>query len=333
MSKILITGGAGFIGLNLSVELIGLGYDVVIIDDLKNSYKTHINGLIKIFGDKIKFYKQDIRDYNLLKQIALKENVDKVMHLAAKKYIAESFKKPKQYFDNNMQSLDCVLKLCSELNINKLMFASSITVYGNPIRLPIKEEDELKPISPYAETKMLGEKVILEWSQHNPSCCVYIYRFTNPVGANTNYMLGDHPKYLDKPLVPYLIECAVDNKPIVLNGNSYPTRDGTPIRDYIHVSDLAKIVANSFTQKINSNYNVYNVGCGENGYTVLEIVSAVSKAAQKPLNYTFGPERKGDIYKLVADNLKITNAFGVKPTKDIFDMVKSQIDFDNFIKK
>ena len=120
MNKILITGGAGFIGLNLSVELINLGYEVVVIDDLKNAYKTHIDSLIKIFGDKIKFYKKDIRDYNSLKQITLQESVDKVMHLAAKKYIAESFKKPKQYFANNMQSLDCVLKLCSDLINNSL---------------------------------------------------------------------------------------------------------------------------------------------------------------------------------------------------------------------
>ena len=331
MKNILITGGAGFIGTNLTLALVNLGMNVVVVDDFKNSYKHNIDMIAKKYADQVSVYRQDVTNKTALKQILLKHNIHAIMHLAAKKYIDESIKKPALYYHNNMTALEVVLDLALECNIKDIMFASTMAVYGNPKSLPIKETEEYNPISPYADTKRLGELAIIDWINHNPDKNAIIYRFSNPIGADDKLMLGDNAKRKNNSLLPYIINNALQDNSLTLNGNNHDTRDGTPIRDYIHVKDIAQIVAKTFTQNNNKGCNIYNVGCGADGYTVLEMIKSVSNKLNKPINYTFGPKRAGDIEKLVCDNTKLMQTFDVELKYSLDEMVSSHVNFVKYL--
>ena len=332
MKNILITGGAGFIGTNLTVSLIDCGKNIVIVDDFKNSYKSNIDKLSKLYKNKIKVIKHDVRDYDFLKQVVQENNIDAIMHLAAKKYIDESFLKPKQYHDNNMQSLQTALCVAHDCKIKNIMFASTMAVYGNPTVLPIPESAKYNPISPYAETKVLGEQEIISWTNNNQDASVIIYRFSNPIGADDKLMLGDNAKRPNNSLLPYIIENALVGNSLVFNGNNHSTRDGTPIRDYIHIKDLTNIVAKTFTTNNAKGLNIYNVGCGKDGFTVLQMLKAVETCLDKKLNYSFGPKRSGDIERLVCDNTKLKQDFDIKLDYSLEDMVSSHINFIKYLK-
>lgn len=332
MKNILITGGAGFIGLNLAVQFLNKEYNVVVVDDLKNSYKKHINKLLKQFNN-LTFYKGDVCDYNFMENVFKLHSFDTIIHLSAKKYIFVSFKHKRLYMKNNMESLDVVLKLASIFKIKKFMFASSVTVYGNNESKNIKETESYAPISPYALTKVMGEEKIMEWHKQNKDVGVIIFRFTNPCGANIKYMLGDNAKSKKLSLVAYIVNNALNNVPLKFNGNNHNTFDGTPVRDYIHIVDLANIVFNVLNNVKDGKLEILNVGCGGNGYSVLQILSAVEKVLECKIDYCFIDKKQGDVARLVCDNTKLKSTYNIYPTLNICDIVKDEIEFRKYINK
>lgn len=325
MKSILITGGAGFIGTNVCACLLEKNYNVTIVDDLKNAYVSHVRFLQNKFSN-LKFVRADVCNKGKMEQIFVDGKFDTVLHLSAKKYVAESFEKTSQYFSNNMKSLENILDLCQKHCISHFAFASSITVYGNCETENIKEEQCLAPVSPYAETKMLGEEKIKEFAKQNPSMKITIFRFTNPVSANVKYMLGDHSKKHKINLVSLVCKSAIENQPLNLNGNNHQTPDRTPIRDYIHVCDLAKIVVNVL-EKQQEMTDTINVGCGGKGYSVLQVIKCAEKVLNKKIEYSFGAKKKGDLAKIVCDNTHLSKEYGSFDFCGIEKIVRDEIEF------
>ena len=332
MKNILITGGAGFIGTNISLTLLEKGYNVVVVDDLKNAYKKHINKLLKNF-DNLAFYKGDVCDFDFMDKVCGKHDFDTVLHLAAKKYVFESIVHPISYKRNNMKSLENMMRLSEKYNINKFMFASSITVLGNNAVVDGSEKCEYAPVSPYAETKMEGEKELLLWHHKNKEKEVLIFRFTNPISANTEFMLGDNSKLKKVSLPAFIVEGGLKQEKMKFNGNNHSTPDGTPVRDYIHITDLARIVCACLEKDLVGKAEIINVGCGGNGYSVLEIVKEVETCLGRKLEYTFGEKKKGDVAKLVCDNTKIKTEFNLSPTRSLHEDIEDEIKYRKYLLK
>ena len=331
MAKILITGGAGFIGLNVATQLINNNHNVVIVDDLKNSYVAHINKLLKQHPNNLTFFKGDVRNEKLMNNVFKKNNIDYVIHLAAKKYVAESIKHPTDYEQNNMGCLKTILKLAEKYNVKKFAFSSTSVVYGNATQNPFLETDKLEPLNPYAKTKVMGEKLIAEW--HNKTKIkTIIFRFTNPVGANTQYMFGDHSKLKKMQLVPYVVNSAINNKQIVLKGNQFNTPDGTPIRSFIHITDLAKAVCNTM-ENFNGNFEIFNVGNTQLELSTKQIVLAVQNNLNKKVDFTFTKANPQENAKIACNCTKFENTFNFKCSNTLNDIILSQIEFDNWINK
>lgn len=325
MKTILITGGAGYLGLNISLPLLESGNTVVIVDDMKNSYSSHINNLLKTYPAQTKFYKGNVCDQKFMKSIFETHKPNIVLHLAALKYVGESIQNPQQYFENNMKSLEVVLSLSKEYNVSRFAFSSSAVVYGNTNNLSATEDFDFNPLSPYAETKCNGEKLITE-SKLN----ITIFRFSNPVGANTKLMFGDHSKKHVENLVPYIVKCAIENKPMVFKGNNHPTPDGTAVRDYIFVGDLAKIVSHILLSSSQQN-EVLNISSGT-GYSVLEILKTTEQLLNKPLCYSFKERNENESSISILDNSKLKNNYNIAPQTPLKEIIKTQILFQNHFK-
>lgn len=331
MKNILITGGAGFIGSNVCACLLENGYNVTVADDLKNAYVSHVHFLQEKF-ENLKFVKVDVCNLHEIENVFVSGNFDTVLHLSARKYVAESFDKKEEYFLNNMQSLENVLLLCRKYQVKHFAFASSITVYGICDCENICEKQKLSPASPYAETKMLGEEKIKDFAKQNPNMICTIFRFTNPVSASIKYMLGDHSKKHKINLVSFVCKNALENKPMKLNGNNHNTKDGTPVRDYIHVCDLAKIVC-AVLEKQKSKFDTINVGCGKNGYSVLQVIECAEKVLNKKIEYSFGEKKKGDLAKIVCDNTHLINEYGNFEFKSLEQIVSDEIAFQKYLQQ
>lgn len=331
MKNVLITGGAGFLGLNIAVSMLNNGCDVVIVDDLKNAYDMHINRLIKEFAGNIEFFEGDVCDEAFMRTVFSTHQFDVVVHLAAYKYVGESIDKPQEYFDNNVGSLEVVLKLSKEFGIKKFAFSSSAVVYGNTGEIPTGESVKFAPISPYAETKCIGEDKISEWCQTSGISAV-IFRFSNPIGANDKYMFGDHSKKGVENLLPYIVRCAIEGKPMVFRGNNHPTPDGTPIRDYISVVDLANTVVDVLKGNQVEACEVLNVGRGS-GFSLLEIVSAVETVLGKKIDYSFSEKSNLEASVSVLDVKRLKERYNIELKTDLKDIVKSQIDFFEYIRQ
>lgn len=330
MQTILITGGAGFIGTNITAEMLQRGHNVVVVDDFRNAYANNINKLKKQFENLIVF-KANCCNKSAIEDIVKNFKFDAIIHLAAKKNVFESFAHPKAYKQNNMNSLAVILSLATKYNINKIAFASTIAVYGETHTENVAENQAYAPTSPYAKTKQLGEEMILDWQAHCKKRTAIIFRFTNPTSANTKYMLGNTPKTKKLTLVPMVVDSALAGKTLKLNGNNHPTADGTPVRDYIHITDLAEIVCD-VVEKCNSPCTeILNVGCGNSGYSVLQIISAVEKAISKPINYSFGPKVDGDIAYIVCDNTKLKTRYGKQKFASIEQMVNEEIAYRKYL--
>lgn len=321
--KLLITGGAGYIGTNLCLKLLTLGYDLVVVDDFVNAKEKHVEKLKEVFKDKINVYKFDVREEEKLNSLFEENNFSGVIHLAAKKYVDESVKFPEEYLNNNIDSTKVVLNAMSKHRVNKILFASSVVVYGNPETMPVTEEEIFNPISPYAVSKMECEKLILEWSKNNKTAI--ICRFSNPAGANVEYMLGDDPKLDKKNLVPYICDKIEKDEKLMFNGNNHPTRDGTPIRDYIHINDLTNIVAKLF-DSMNKTV-VCNVARGEEGVTVLEVLKAAENVINKKVDYGFNPKREGDVSVITFSTKKLNELIKYQYENTMKDIVDSQLKF------
>ena len=309
---ILITGGAGYIGSHTVVELFKSGYRPIIVDNFSNSSIKNIEGIEQIIKDKVAFYKFDCTDINQMNQLfKLENNIEAVIHFAAFKAVEESVREPKKYYDNNIGSLEVLLKTMKRYKVNNIIFSSSCTVYGSPDILPVSELAPFKKAeSPYGETKQLCEKLIDEVDLNSISL-----RYFNPVGSHETCLIGDCSA--DKPnnLVPIICEVASGKRDSMqIFGNDYNTIDGTCVRDYIHVVDLAKAHVAALNHILNCKKikTAYNIGVGK-GVSVQDVVDSFEKVNDIKISYNIGPRRAGDVEEIYSDNTKINNELGWFP--------------------
>lgn len=307
MSKILVTGGCGYIGSHTIVDLIENGYDVISVDNNTRSTPRILGGVEKITGKKIKNYKVDLCNFDDTFAI-FQENTDiiGIIHFAAYKSVGESVLQPLMYFENNLNSLINLLKCVHEFQISHFVFSSSCTVYGNPDKIPVTETTPMKPAeSPYGLTKQMGEQIITEFAKANTANCILL-RYFNPVGAHPSILIGELPIGRPANLVPAITQTAIGKLPqLTVFGDDYDTRDGSCVRDYIHVSDISHAHTLALQYMIegknSSKCEIFNLGSGD-GTTVLEAIKAFEKVSGVPLNYIVGPRRPGDVIAIYANN-------------------------------
>ena len=316
--KILVTGGLGYIGSHVVVELQNNGFDVVIIDDLSNSSEDVLDGIYKISGIKPVFEKIDLKEKQSVVEFFKRySDLDGIIHFAASKAVGESVDNPLKYYENNIHSLVYLLQEINKLASQKLIFSSSCTVYGQADELPITELAQIKePESPYGNTKKIGEQIIKDTCKVNGSINTIALRYFNPIGAHESALIGELPIGTPQNLVPFVTQTGIGlREKLSVFGNDYPTPDGTCIRDYIHVVDLAKahVIAMKrlLEEKNNENYEVYNIGTGK-GSSVLEVVNTFEQVTGVTLNYSFAERRAGDIISAYADTAKANTVLGWK---------------------
>ncbi|GAB3221117.1 UDP-glucose 4-epimerase GalE [Algoriphagus aestuariicola] len=326
MKKILITGGAGYIGSHSAVEMLKAGMEPVILDDLSNSDIKVLDRLEEITGKRLAFYKGDCNDKSMLDSIAKEHKLEGVIHFAAFKAVGESTAQPLKYYRNNVGSLVVLLEFMKEQGIKDLVFSSSCTVYGQPEVLPVTESTPRQEAeSPYGNTKKICEDILVDFVKSKPGLRVVALRYFNPVGAHTSAKIGELPLGVPANLVPFITQTAAGiREKLTVFGNDYDTPDGSCVRDYIHVVDLADahVKTLSFLQSQEDNfYDVFNVGTG-NGNTVLEVIHAFEKVSGLKLNYVIGPRRPGDVVKTWADTTKINKVLGWKPNYSLEDSMR-----------
>ncbi|WP_247231479.1 UDP-glucose 4-epimerase GalE [Telluribacter sp. SYSU D00476] len=325
--KILVTGGAGFIGSHTVVELHNAGYTPVIIDNLYNSNRDVLTGLYNIIGKEVPFYDIDCNDEQAIRELFEKEKFDGVIHFAAYKAVGESVEKPLAYYENNLMSLIVLLKAMREYGINKFVFSSSCTVYGQPNELPVTESTPRQPAtSPYGNTKAISEDIIRDHVFSKPALKAIALRYFNPVGAHPTAEIGELPNGVPSNLVPYLTQVAAGlRNSLTVFGSDYDTPDGTCVRDFIHVVDLAKAHVKAIElldeQTISDYYDVFNVGTGQ-GHTVLELITTFEEVNGVKLNYNIGPRRPGDVEKIYAQSDKVNTVMKWKAEKSLADALR-----------
>ena len=316
--NILVTGGAGYIGSHTLIELIEAGYTPVVVDNLSNSSPEALKRVEKITGAKIPFHKLDLRNEEELEKVFAEHKFDAIIHFAGLKAVGESVKKPLHYYNNNLTSTLTLLQQAVEHKVPKFIFSSSATVYGTPEELPLKETSRtgVGITNPYGQTKYMIEQILQDVVAANPNLQVTILRYFNPVGAHKSGLIGEDPNGLPNNLLPYVSQVAVGKLPEVgVFGDDYDTPDGTGVRDYIHVVDLAKGHVAALKSAQNG-VSVYNLGTGQ-GTSVLELINAFSKAAGKPIPYAIKPRRPGDIASCYATSEKALNELGWQAKKSI----------------
>ncbi len=326
MKKILVTGGCGYIGVHTIVDLIQNGFEVISVDNNSRSTTAILLNAETITGKKIKNYVVDLCDLETTRSIFKEnENIEGIIHFAAYKAVGESVEKPLLYFENNNFSLVNILKCAEEFNVPHFVFSSSCTVYGNPDTIPVTEETPQKPAeSPYGATKQMGEVIVADTVKSNNMQAILL-RYFNPVGAHPSILLGEIPLGRPANLVPAITQTAIGKLPAMqVYGDDYPTRDGSCLRDYIHVSDIAHahtLALNFLIDKKNKNKTeIFNLGTGD-GYTVLEVIKAFEKVSGVKLNYQMGPRRSGDVVAIYANNNKAKTELGWVPKYNLEDMM------------
>nr|WP_322626385.1 UDP-glucose 4-epimerase GalE [uncultured Flavobacterium sp.] len=337
MSKILVTGGTGYIGSHTVVELYNAGYDVIIVDDLSNSELAILDQIEKITGKKPECEIFDLCDEDKLKDFLLRHtDISGVIHFAASKAVGESVRLPLKYYKNNLYSLINLLEnLKGKTNF---VFSSSCTVYGQPEVLPVTEEAPIqKAESPYGNTKQICEEILTDYAKVNEELNVIALRYFNPVGAHETGLIGELPIGVPNCLVPFITQSAIGKRgPITVYGDDYDTPDGSAIRDYIHVVDLAKAHVSAIKRLesavASDNYEVFNLGTGK-GSSVLEVIKAFESSTGEKLNYTVGARRSGDVEKVWGDVTKSSQVLGWKAELGIEDMMKSAWKWETYIKE
>ena len=323
MKRVLVTGGCGYIGSHTVVELQKNGFDVVIVDNLSNSKKSVLYRIQQITGTKPTFYKVDMTDKAALRGVFEKEKFSDVIHFAGLKAVGESVRKPLEYYRNNLDSTMNLLELMREFGVKNIVFSSSATVYGNPATVPITEDFPLSCTNPYGQTKLMIEYILKDLYKADASFNIALLRYFNPIGAHPSGLIGEDPNGIPNNLVPYITQVAVGKlERLNVFGNDYPTRDGTGVRDYIHVVDLAKGHLAAL-KKLSENCGlvIYNLGTG-NGYSVLEVLNAFSETVGRPLPYVIAPRRAGDIAECYADPTKAYKELGWKAELDLKRMAE-----------
>jgi UDP-glucose 4-epimerase len=339
MDKILVTGGLGFIGSHTVVELQKEGYEVVIIDNLSNASIDVLDGITAITGIKPLFEKLDLKDKEPVESFFKKHHdIKGVIHFAANKAVGESVQEPLMYYENNISTLVYILKELKQLSLANFIFSSSCTVYGQADELPITENAPIKVAeSPYGNTKQIGEEIIRDTCKITPHLKAIALRYFNPIGAHESAKIGELPLGVPQNLVPFITQTAIGiREQLSVFGNDYPTPDGTCIRDYIHVVDLAKahVIAlkRLLTNQNASNYEVFNLGTGK-GSSVLEVIKSFEKVSGKTLNYKIVDRRKGDVISAYADTQKANEELGWKAELSLDDAMRSAWKWEQMIRK
>jgi UDP-glucose 4-epimerase len=327
--KILVTGGAGYIGSHTSVELLKEGYDVVIIDNLSNSSQFIVEKIEQIAKKKVHFYKEDLLNFSEVEKIlSVHGDITGIIHFAAYKAVGESVEKPVEYYENNIGSLLNILKLMKNHKFENIVFSSSCTVYGQPEVLPVTENAPIRPaLSPYGNTKQIAEEILRDTAYVNSNMKCIALRYFNPIGANSSGLIGELPNGVPNNLIPYVTQTAFGiRQELKVFGSDYNTPDGTAIRDYIHVVDLAKahiIALERMTKNKNKkSFEVFNIGTG-NGFSVMEILNSFEKVSGVKINYKIVDRREGDIEKVWADTTYANNELGWKAELSLDEMLSS----------
>lgn len=332
---ILVTGGAGYIGSHTVVALIEKGFNPIIIDDFRNSNKDVIQRLEKITGKEIIYFNTACQDTFRLKGIFGQFPIKGIIHFAADKAVGESMEKPLMYFDNNFGSLISILELAKEYKIKSFVFSSSCTVYGEPKEIPVNEQSPVSYSSPYGFTKKVSEEMIQQFVTSSPFVKATLLRYFNPVGAHESGLIGEEPDGKPNNLLPFITQTAAGvRKELTVFGGDYSTPDGTCIRDYIHVVDLADahVAALENSDSNETNPMVYNVGTGK-GTSVLEMINAFEKITGKKIPFTVGPRREGDIKEIFANTDKVNKELNWKSRKTIEDAISSAWTFEKYIRE
>ena len=329
--KILVTGGTGFIGSHTCVELLDEGYEVVIIDNLSNSKKEVVGYIEKITGKKVSFYEANVCNKDALRKIFSEHKIDAIIHFAGYKAVGESTQKPLMYYRNNIDSTLSLLEVANEFGVKKIAFSSSATVYGNPKSLPIKEDFPLSTTNPYGTTKLMIEGILRDLYNADNSWSIAILRYFNPIGAHSSGLIGENPNGIPNNLMPYIIKVATGELECLgVFGNDYNTHDGTGVRDYIHVVDLAKGHVKAIEKILKENgCDAYNLGTG-NGFSVLDLVNTFKEVNNIDVKYVIKERRPGDIDACYADPSYAEEKLGWSATKNINEMC---FDAYNFVKK
>ncbi len=324
MATILVTGGCGYIGSHTVLELLNKNYDVVVVDNFSNSSPESLRRVQQITGKTVTFYEADIRDAAAMDKIFSAHKFDAVIHFAAFKAVGESCKLPLKYYENNISGTVSLLQVMAKHNVKKIIFSSSATVYGDPERLPLDENCRLSTTNPYGSTKLMMEMIMQDLYKADNSWNIILLRYFNPVGAHESGLIGEDPKGIPNNLMPYVAQVA-SGKLACINvfGNDYDTPDGTGVRDYIHVVDLALGHIAAIEACQTSGVRIYNLGTGR-GYSVLEMIHAFEKACGKTLPYKIAPRRSGDIASCYAAPDKAKNELGWEAKFGIEEMCASQ---------
>ena len=320
--KILVTGGAGYIGSHTCVELQQNGYDVAVIDNLSNSSDESLKRVAKITGKEVPFYKVDILDKEEMDKVFTKEKPDAVIHFAGLKAVGESVEKPYEYYNNNIAGTLCLIDVMRKHNVKNIIFSSSATVYGDPAIIPITEEcPKGVCTNPYGWTKWMLEQILTDIQKADPEWNVVLLRYFNPIGAHESGTIGENPNGIPNNLMPYVTQVAVGKlKELGIFGNDYDTPDGTGVRDFIHVVDLAKGHVKALAKiKDKSGLNIYNLGTGV-GYSVLDVVKNFEEATGVKVPYVIKPRRAGDIAICYSDASKAKRELGWVAEKGIKEM-------------
>ena len=328
--KILVTGGAGYIGSHTCVELLNEGFEVVVIDNFSNSKSSSLDAIKKITGKDFKFYEIDYLDKDALNKVFEENKIDAVINFAEFKAVGESVQKPIEYYTNNISGALNLLDVMRKHNVKKFVFSSSATVYGNPEKIPLTEDCKIGgTTNPYGTSKLFIEQILKDIYVSDNSWDIIILRYFNPVGAHESGLIGEDPKGIPNNLMPYIAKVATKElKELSVFGNDYNTPDGTGVRDYIHVVDLAKghVLALNKLEKEGKGLFIYNLGTGT-GYSVLDLVHAYEKANNVKVPYKIAPRRNGDIATCYSDPTKAKNELGFVATKTIEDMCHDSYKF------
>lgn len=322
MKKLLITGGMGYIASHTNIECCANNYELALVDNFANSCLTSARRVGQIVRKPIYAYEVDLRDKKLLEEVLRMEKVDAVLHFAALKAVGESVEKPLDYYNNNISGSIALFEAMKKFNIKNIVFSSSATVYGDPEKIPVSENAKIQATNPYGQTKAMMEQILMDTAKAEGWNAV-ILRYFNPVGAHESGMIGEDPKYPNN-LLPFISQVAAGKrKEVVVFGNDWPTPDGTGVRDYIHVVDLAKAHVRALEYlKKNTGTHIFNVGTGR-GYSVLEMIKTFESVCGHKIPYKIGPRRKGDVAEILADPSLAIEKMGWKAEHNLMDMVSS----------
>lgn len=321
--SILVTGGVGYIGSHTCVQLIEQGYDIVVVDNLSNSKIEALRRVEKITGKEIKFYEVDICDREGLRRVFSENSIEAVIHFAGLKAVGESVEIPLKYYYNNITGTLILCEVMKEFNVKKMVFSSSATVYGNPERVPITEDFPLSATNPYGRTKLFIEEILRDLYISDNEWSIILLRYFNPIGAHESGLIGEDPNGIPNNLMPYITQVAVGKLPeLRVFGNDYDTHDGTGVRDFIHVVDLANGHVKAIEKVMNFNgVRAYNLGTG-NGYSVLDLVKTFEKVTGVKIPYKIVDRRPGDVAKCYADPSRANEELNWKAEKNLEDMCR-----------